>query len=243
MLLTQASSSQWPRVTLQAGLSLPLKFHAWFNRVPDFKEVLSAWIGWEEHKEVQMCSKIKTVTAFVSIRAKGFSTTGRAKPSFCSQEDKHSSRESARNLHFSLLWEWWGWFGCCFKGNISFPVLSSSIACRTRAATTGSKPSLNTSLRPNAVKANNKPRIYVQKGHLAPGAGDRRAIQPRREHPTAAWEGRAAHLLSQPPLCSLPQTTAWPKHHPRSHRSRNVPKYFKKGNACLKVTRWIHTVK
>lgn len=107
---------------------------SWFK-----KKVLSAWLWWEEHKGVQMCSKITTVTAFASIRAIDFSTTGRAKPSFCSQEDKHSSRESARNLHFSLVWEWWGLFGCCFKGSTSLPVLSSSLACRTRATTTGSK--------------------------------------------------------------------------------------------------------
>lgn len=82
MLLTQAGSSQWPRVILQAGLSLPLKFHAWFNRVPDFKEVPSAWIGWEEHKEVQMCSKIKTATAFVSIREKASQPQEEQSPHF-----------------------------------------------------------------------------------------------------------------------------------------------------------------
>lgn len=130
-------------------------------------------------KGVQMCSKMKTVISFVSIQAKDFSTTGRAKPSFCSQKDKYSSRESARNLHL-VSSRMVGVFGCCFKGSTSFPVLSSSIACRTHAATTGSKSSLNTSLWPNPAKANNKLRIYVQKGHLAPGAGDRRAIQPRR---------------------------------------------------------------
>lgn len=49
-----------------------------------------------------MCSKIKTVTAFVSILAKDTSTTGRAKPSLRSKEEKYRSKENARNLHFSL---------------------------------------------------------------------------------------------------------------------------------------------
>lgn len=40
---------------------------------------------------------------------------------------------------FTLVWEWWGLFGCCFKGSTSFPVPPSCIACRTRATTTGSK--------------------------------------------------------------------------------------------------------
>lgn len=131
MLLTQAGSSKWPRVTLQAGLSLPLQLHAWFNKVPDFKKALSAWIWWEEHKGVQMCSKTKTVTAFVSIRAKDFSTTGRAKPS--------NTVPGKVPEIFTLVWEWWGLFGCCFKGSTSFPLPPSSIACRTRATTTGSK--------------------------------------------------------------------------------------------------------
>lgn len=53
-----------------------------------------------------MCSKMKTVAAFVSVQAKDFSTIGRVKPSyfffFFSKEDKYSSKETARNLHFSL---------------------------------------------------------------------------------------------------------------------------------------------
>lgn len=46
--------------------------------------------------------------------------------------------------------------------------------------------------------------------------------------PQLPGQGRAARLLPWPPPCSSSQTTARPRHHPRSHRSRNVPKYLKK---------------
>lgn len=240
MLKTSPQRCYWPKQALHndQGLHSRQVSACLYNsmpdltEVPDFKKVLSAQIWWEEHKEVQMCSKIKTVAAFVSIQAKDFSTTGRAKHSFCSQEDKHSSRESARNLHFSLVWEWWGLFGCCSKGSTSFPVLSSSIACRTVPPPRAAKSSLNTPLWPNPVRANNKLRIHVQKGHLAPGAGDRRAIQPRREHLTAAQEGRAACLKPQPGQ-SITHVLRGAEMFQNIWKRQRLPE----------VTRWIHTVK
>lgn len=173
-----------------------------------------------------MCSKIKTVTAFVSIWARLLNhRKSKALILFSGGQIQFQGKCQKSSLHSE---NGGGCLGVVLKEAFPSPCFLPASPAGPMPPPRAAKSSLNTSLRPNPVKANNKLRIYVQKGHLALGAGDRRAIQPRREHPTAAQEGRAAHLPSRPPLRRPSQTTAWPKHHSRSRRSRNVPKYLKK---------------
>lgn len=232
MLLTQADSSQWPRVTLQAGLSLPLKLHAWFKRVPDFKKVLSAWIWWEEHKEPKCAPRLRQLQHLSASRQKTSQPQEEQSPHFVLRRTNTVPGKVPEIFTLVLCENGGGCLGVVLKE--ALPSL-----CFLPASPTGPvsppqavKSSLNTSLWPNPVKANNKLRIYVQKGHLAPGFGDRRAIQPRREHPTAAQEGRAARLKPQPGQ-SITHVLIG------AEMFQNIWK-----RQCLpEVTRWIHTVK
>lgn len=194
MLLTQAGSSQWPRVTLQAGLSLPLQLHAWFN-----KEFLilkkSSVHGFDERntQESKCVPRLRQLQHLSAPRQKTSQPQEEQSPHFVLR----SSRESAKNLHFSLVWEWWGLFWCCIKE--AFPSL-----CFLPASPAGfvpppwaAKSSLNTSLWPNPVKANNKLRIYVQRDIWLRGLGTEGRFSPGGEHPTAAW-ARQGHP-SPPP--------------------------------------------
>lgn len=115
-----------------------------------------------------MCSKIKIATAFFSVQAKDISTTGGARPSFCSEGNKHSSKENARNLHFRLRTA-----GVVLKETFFSPCfLPASLQDPQHLAAPPSlsaKPSLNASLPP--AKANNKLRIYVQSDIWLQGPG------------------------------------------------------------------------
>lgn len=182
-----------------------------------------------------MCSKTKIVAVFVSIQAQAFSTTGRAKPSFCSKEDKYTSKENARNLHFSLLPENGGsCFGVVFffKANIFLPVLSSSIACRTPLAAPplAEKSSLNALLQPNPAKANSKLRIMCKVTSGSRGRGQKDdSVQGEGSTPQLPRQDRTARLLARPPPWQPASNhRAWSKDHPRSYMSRNSPKYLKK---------------
>lgn len=229
MLLTQAASSQWPRVTLHAGLSLPFQLHAWFN-----KEFLilkkSSVHGFDERntEESKCAPRLRQLQHLSASRQNTSQPQEKQSPHFVLRRTNTVPGKVPEI--FTSVWSenGGGCLGVVLKEALPSLCFLPPSPAGPALPPWAAKSSLNASPWPNPVKASNKLRIYVQRAIWLRGLGTEGRFSPGGEHPTAAWEGRATWLFPWPPPCSPSQTTAWPKHHPRSHRSRNVPKYLKK---------------
>lgn len=145
-------------------------------------------------------------------------TTGRAKCSFCSKEDKHGSKENARNLQFRVEAE-----------NSGVCSLVKETFCSLRFLPVqdplplAAKFSLSALLQPNPTKANNKRGIDVQRDIWLRG-GDRRAIQHWRGDGLTAAQASTAHPPRGTPP-PAPAGAADPRVFTRAAIRRNSAKY------------------
>lgn len=229
MLLTQAGSSQWPKVTLQAGLNLPLQLHDQFNK--EFLTLKKSSVhGFDERntKESKCAPRLRQLQHLPASGQKTSQPQEEQSPYFVLRRTNTVPGKVPEIFTLVSSENGGGCLGVLKEALPSlcfFPALPAGPAPPPQAA----KSSLNTSLQPKPVKANNKLRIYVQRDIWLWGLGTEGRFSPGRSTPQLP--GKAGPLSPPPAPTAQPvsnQTTAWPKHHPHSHRSRNVPKYLKK---------------
>lgn len=122
-----------------------------------------------------------------AARQKTPPTTGRAKCSFCSKEDKHGSKENARNLQLRVEAE---------NGGVCSVVKETFCSLRflpmQDPLLLAAKFSLSALLQPSPTKANNKRRIDVQRDIWLRGWG--------QKGDSAQEEGTAPQLPRRGPL-------------------------------------------